>query len=136
MRRIRPSATRTARVSYTDWSEIVPISVLTASATLSAVAWGWAVTARSTARRCAVIWIPRRRRRSAGSFATPNSVDQLFDSFKCLTTPSVAPHSTAGLSVRDCAAAPLTEVRLTPVYDEGHTSRRGVARCWLLYDSS
>ena len=33
MRRIRPSATRTPRASYTDWSEMAPISALTASAT-------------------------------------------------------------------------------------------------------
>ncbi len=29
MRRMRPAATRTPRASYTDWSEIAPISALT-----------------------------------------------------------------------------------------------------------
>jgi hypothetical protein len=40
------------------------------SATASAVMCGWADTARRTASRCAVIWMPRCRRTSAGLEAT------------------------------------------------------------------
>lgn len=40
MRLMRPSATSTPSASYTDWSEMAPISTLTASATASAVVWG------------------------------------------------------------------------------------------------
>src|SRR3990172_582932 len=86
MRRIRPPATRTPRASYTDWSEMAPISALTASATASAAMWGWPATARKTANRWAVTWIPRCRRRSAGAVGTLVSVDQLFDWLKDLTS--------------------------------------------------
>ena len=54
MRRIRPSVTRTPSASYTDCSEIAPISALTASATASAVMCGSLPTARKTANRWAV----------------------------------------------------------------------------------
>ena len=51
---MRPSVTRTPRASYTDWSEMAPISALTAAATASAVVWGRVDTARKTANRWAV----------------------------------------------------------------------------------
>lgn len=54
MRRIRRSETSRLRASYTACREMAPISVLTTSATASAVLWGWAETARKTASRWAV----------------------------------------------------------------------------------
>ena len=48
-----------AKASYTDWSEMAPISALTTSATPSAVMWGCPATARKTANRWAVTWMPR-----------------------------------------------------------------------------
>ena len=40
MRRIKPFGDQTLSASYTDWSEMAPISALTTSATPSAVMWG------------------------------------------------------------------------------------------------
>ena len=56
-----PSLTSTLSASYTDCSEIVPISRRTVSATTSAVTCGSADTTRITASRCAVTWMPRSR---------------------------------------------------------------------------
>src|SRR5688572_24535018 len=120
-----PSATRTLSASYTDWREIAPISVRTASATASAAMCGCEVTTRSTASRCAVTWMPLCRRSSAGSVFTGTCLIRFWSDSRIRSLKEQEP---LGTGERACRGWRV-RYRVGALVDDGGGRHHGIRRC-------